>query len=651
MKTPPTTRKRGKGKTVAVLAVGLLIAAGGLVAWLWPDAQNDLAGSTYRVRRRNLVISVLEGGSLISHGSLEIKSEVEGNATIISIVPDGTMLTEQDVEDGKVIVQLDASSLTDKMTQQEISVQSSSANYTQAREQYEIQKNQNESNIKAGELNVKFARMDLEKELGRDLATRVLKGKIDLAAVIGADADYETLTENLEEIGLGGSALKQLRKLQADIDLASEELTRAQTDFGFSEKLEAKGYITRSELAADKLLVQRRTVDLEQVKLALQLYLEYELPKNAEKLLSDSVEAGKELERTLAKARAETAKAEANLRSNEVQYNNQKDRLEKLRRQIEASTIRAPKKGMVVYASTGRGRWSTPIEEGAQVRERQHVVSISGPRDMAVEMKVHESAVRKVSVGLPVRIVPDALKDTTLAGKVKSVSVLPDNTNSWLNPDLKVYNAIIELDEGPLDVKPGMSVQAEIMVNTLKDVLAVPIQAVTTVGGRRVCYIAEKGALAMRPVETGESNDQYIEILSGLSEGEQVLLHPPTVVEESAGRKEEAEEEAEEESASPEEIPPPPEPQAPAAPAPDASAEGEEEAAATGTLTSEADAALKEMPEERRAAFEERLKSMTPEEQREILKRRGERRDRDGGPIQGGPRGGNRRPREERTPD
>ena len=82
MKTSGTTPKRGKSTTIGLVFAALALVAAGLVAWLWPDGKDEWAGATYRVRRRNLVISVLEGGSLISHGSLEIESEVEGLSLI-----------------------------------------------------------------------------------------------------------------------------------------------------------------------------------------------------------------------------------------------------------------------------------------------------------------------------------------------------------------------------------------------------------------------------------------------------------------------------------------------------------------------------------------------------------------------------------------
>jgi len=513
------------------VAVALLIFLG-LLAILRPRSDKDAESTAYTVRRMDLVVSVLEGGNVSSTGSVEIKSQVEGQATIIGIVPDGTIITEEDVESGKVLVELDSSNLREKAAQQEITFQNAQATYAQARESYEIQKNQNESNIKGGELNVKFSRMDLEKYLGADLAAGVLKGAFDLAVLTSGNPDGEDVSDIFQKLPFGGSAMQQWRKLKADIDLAGEEVTRAETEYGWSKQLAEKKFITGTELDADRLALQRRKVELEQAKLALELFLRYELPKEAEKLLSDYIEAGRELDRIKAKARSELAKADSELKSREATYRLQKDRLEKLTQQIDQCTIRAPRPGMVVYASTAdwRGRVSNPIEEGATVRERQVIITIPDPASMAVTVKVHESAVDMVKPGLKARIVLDAFPDEVLWGHVQKVAVLPDAQNPWLSPDLKVYSTSVSIDDPPLFLKTGMSAQVEIIVATLRDVMAVPIQAVSAYEGRRVCYVLKDGRTERRFVTTAQFNNNFIQIVEGLSIGEQVLLHRPETV-------------------------------------------------------------------------------------------------------------------------
>jgi HlyD family secretion protein len=142
----------------------LLLAVFALTWWLWPDSGRQMSeGTTFAARKGNLRISVLEGGSIEALESQVIKSEIRGQTKILGIVEEGYMVTEEDVANQKILLTLDSADLEEKSTQQEIEYQSAAAGYTEAKEQYEIQIKQNESDIKSSELQVKFARMDFEK--------------------------------------------------------------------------------------------------------------------------------------------------------------------------------------------------------------------------------------------------------------------------------------------------------------------------------------------------------------------------------------------------------------------------------------------------------------------------------------------------------
>lgn len=92
------------------------------------------------------------------------------------------------------------------------------------------------------------------------------------------------------------------------------------------------------------------------------------------------------------------------------------------------------------------------------------------------------------------------------------------------------------------------------MIDNLEDILYVPIHAVTSKKGDRVCHLADG---SVRVVETGEYNDKYIEIVSGLNEADVVLLNPPKSEDEH-----EVEEESEVERDKMPAPPPPPGPKA-----------------------------------------------------------------------------------------
>lgn len=111
-----------------------------------------------------------------------------------------------------------------------------------------------------------------------------------------------------------------------------------------------------------------------------------------------------------------------------------------------------------------------------------------------------------------------------LDGEVTQVGVLPDSRNRWMNPDMKVYLTTITI-KGTNDwLKPGMSAKVEVFASCLSNVVYVPVQAVSPLEGKQVCYVANGGPPECRQVEVGEFNDEFIEIKGGLKEGERVLL-------------------------------------------------------------------------------------------------------------------------------
>lgn len=143
---------------------------------------------------------------------------------------------------------------------------------------------------------------------------------------------------------------------------------------------------------------------------------------------------------------------------------------------------------------------------------------------MMVEVRVHESHVRQVKPGLKAYVTIDSMPDRQFAGVVRKVAVLPDATSRYYSPNLKVYLTEVQIDEQLLDMKPGVSGRAEIIVTNLLDVLTVPIQAVTTWKNQQVCFVKRAARDLPVPVEVGLFNDRFIEIKSGLKEGERVLL-------------------------------------------------------------------------------------------------------------------------------
>ena len=458
---------------------------------------------------------------------MDIKSKVKGRTTIISIVDEGTYITSEDVNNGKILVELDSSEIEQRLTQREIEFFNAESTLTEAKESLDIQKKQNESDIQKGQLKVKFALMDFHKYMGGEVAKKLI------SSMSNPGLESGVIASSIRDPGLGGEALQKLRELDSEIYLKEQNLELAKSKLEWTEKLYEKKYVSLSDKEADRLDKEQKEISREKSRTAKELFVKYEFPKQSEKLLSDYDEAKRELERTEARTRSKRAQAEAKLESREATHALQKKRLEEQREQLESCTIRAPAAGQVVYASSMGSRWqrrNRPIEIGAEIRERQKIISIPDPTEMKVGVKVHETWVDKIDAGQKTKIKVAAFPDEDFTGEVLKKAPMADPEN-WMNPDLKVYSTDVCIDGEHDFLKTGMTAKVEIIIQELKDVVSVPIQAVINKEGKKICYVVGPGGTEQREVETGAFNSDFVEIKKGLAKGEKVLLNPPRISE------------------------------------------------------------------------------------------------------------------------
>lgn len=495
--------------------------------------------STFTARRDDLTITVTESGSIKARKSIDLKSEVEGRATIINIVPEGSFITPEDVNDGKILVELDSGDLKEQLTSRQIDFTGSEASFAEAKEAYDIQVKQNESDISAAELKVKFALMDFQKYLGESLATLLIDKvndsndpNADIASIIDIDVILND-TNNM-----GGASLQTLDELKNNIILAEEKLERAKNTLDWTIRLREKEYVSETDLQSDRLNYNSIKISLSQSQTDLDLFRTYDFSKQTQKLLSDYLESKRALERTYAKTRSELAQAKARLESAKARFDLQQERLTKTQNQLAACIIKAPGPGLVVYGSSLEpmqrfrgGSSSGMIAPGEQVFQRQIIISLPNTSEMMAEIAVHESSVDKVKPGHRAKIVMDAFPDKTFTGEVIKIAPLPDQQRGWLSPDIKVYTTQVSI-EGKHDfLKPGMSARVEILVEHLTDVVIVPVQVVANRGGKKICFVLNSSRAVEREVKTGLFNDTFVQILEGLQPGDEVLLNPPRITE------------------------------------------------------------------------------------------------------------------------
>lgn len=572
--------------TMATLAIAV-------VAWF--VNRNGGAGGAevplIPVQKGMLQINVLQGGEVRALQNFEVKSEIELPTKILSLIPEGYRITEEDVRAGKVLIELDSKDIKDKITSHEIDFQTTVSAFIDADENRAIQTSDNQSLARDAEQAMRFALMDFERYMGKEVAQAVLRShgmphnQEALDAYVGKLSESRPRTVRLEEKtplkpaedplaikedkeGEGdsptpadgakpegkedgssnpesprvdfltfltndqlgdGEAQQKLRQLSNDLLLRQSELGIAKQNIEASTRLAAKEFITKTTLENDQVNFDKAKLAVHSAETQLDLFKKYEFPKQAELSLSAYREALNKLQRTLRANRSRMAQAESRYQTAKRRYEVELMRREELERQLKACIIKAPVPGLVAYGShSGTAKFSNDtIEEGASVRFRQTLLTIPNMSAMSAAVSIHESQVKKIRLGQPCRIVVDAEPGKTLTGTLREMAVLPDSTSSRFTPNLKLYPAVVHID-GAFDwLKPGMNAKVEIIVNQLEDILYVPVQSIEVENDHFFTYVSKGGTLERREVKTGSFNDEFIEIQSGLTTDDHVALSIP----------------------------------------------------------------------------------------------------------------------------
>jgi HlyD family secretion protein len=481
-KLPTPLRQRPWLLGAAVLVIAVL-----LMLLFRSGERTTTATAYYPVKRGDFTVSIVEGGTLAAISEISIRNEVEGTARIIYIAKEGTY-----VKKGDLLVELDSAQAQDQVNQQELNFEKATNALVAAQLTLDIQRSQTNSDISAAQLKLRFAVLDLQK--------------------------FEQGQRTVELIEASNKVVQAEANLATSLD-----------DYMNTTNLTAKGYETKQREDQDRLKVMSSRNSFISATNSIFILTEFEHQKLAAKYLSDVEEAENELDRVIATSERRIAQYVADLltQSNTLALNARK--LERDRKNLDACRIVAPQDGLVVYPMSDdmRFRSDAMVEEGATVRNRQELIKLPDIARMKVTVKVHESTVNMVRPNQPAFVVLDSMPDQAFRAHVERVSLLPDTTSRFGNPNLKVYNTEIHIDDSLPDVKPGVSARAEIIITTLADAISVPIQAVTTLKGKQVCYRLEGSQPNPVPVEVGLFNTRFIQIVSGLNEGDRVLLSPP----------------------------------------------------------------------------------------------------------------------------
>jgi HlyD family secretion protein len=235
-----------------------------------------------------------------------------------------------------------------------------------------------------------------------------------------------------------------------------------------------------------------------------------------------------------------------------AQINQQKASLSSVEYDLSKTTIYSPMSGTVTQLNNEKGEkvLGTSFNLGSQI------MTVSDLSKMEAQVEVSETDVTLISIGDTARIQVDAFPNRIFNGYVYEIANTA--TAKGTGTQEEVVNFIVKiriLNEG-FDLRPGMSCSVDVEVEKKENVLAVPIQSITTRDDdssgmmkmneekkdqpenlttktenkslkknkpKEVVFLIENGLSKKKEVKSGISNDTYIEIADGLKEGDEVV--------------------------------------------------------------------------------------------------------------------------------
>lgn len=527
-KAPKKGRPKKKGVLVLIIGAAVLAAVFGL--WLLKSrsartSSEGVQGQRTAVVTKGTITSELSSSGVISpKDTYSLTSLVEGEV-ISADFEEGDQVTE-----GQILYQIDVSSMESELKSASTSLERAQKKYEKAQEDYnEAVSDYSGNTYKATrtgyirELNIQAGdQVGQNTDIASIYNDQIMKIRVPFlaqeAAAIGAgNQAVLTLTDTEEQINGVVTAVSNMDEVLDGGRIVRYVTIEAANPGGLTSShsavAEINGMVCTAEgsfEAATDLVMKAdlpSSVEVEAMLVHEGDYVTEGTPifriasKDAEDLLDTYQDA-------MAQAEESLESAQSKVDSTKESYDNY--------------TITAPISGQVITKSVKEGD-TISRNSGSSDTTLAVIYDLS---QLTFEMSVDELDVRSVQVGQKVSVTADALEGQTFTGTVTNVSLESVQSNGVTN-----YPVTVTLDETG-DLLPGMNVDGVILLDQTEDALMISIDSLMR--GNRV-YVKDdtvKEAAGSVPagfreveVETGLTNDDYVEIVSGLSEGEEVYVN------------------------------------------------------------------------------------------------------------------------------
>ena len=497
--------KRPKKKTVALLLAAVLVLCAGGVALRSMGGQQAEAAAVYQeaaVETRNITNSLSSSGTLQPADSYTVTTLVSGEV-LSDTFEEGDL-----VEEGQLLYTLDSSDAATSQTQAQNSVTQAQKSYTQALE----------AKCPTADLTGTVSEVYVKNGESVSAGTELLR-------IVGDDDLYFNFLftyANNSDFYIGQPATIYISGMAGTLSGTVTEVSSGTTASDTGKQLTTvrvkaanPGLITSSYTASASIgnYISYGTVPVELGEVSVVTASTSGKVTDLDWLAGDSISSGDRI------CTISGTSVDDQIDNAQISLNNAQTSLQNAQDKLSDYQITAPISGTVITKTAKAG---DKIEGGSSGT----LCTIYDLSYLEMTMSIDELDISAVAVGQTVNITADAVEGQTYTGVVTKVSVAGTTSGG-----ITTYPVTVRIDETD-GLLPGMNVDAEIVLEEASGVMAIPNGAVNR--GNTVLVTADSpsavNALDQEApegyvyvsVETGVSDESYIQILSGLQEGDTV---------------------------------------------------------------------------------------------------------------------------------
>lgn len=354
----------------------------------------------------------------------------------------------------------------------------------------------------SGELRAKNSTEILGPRRARDLRIRQIQ--INWLIPEGTVVKEGELVARLDQSEL----LTKMADEKIALETAQAELTTAELDTALSLSK------SRNNIVNMKYDVDERKAEMEQSK--------FEAPATQQKVKISFQKAERTYEQAQSNYSKEVAQARAKIRTRQLKLNKAQNDLNEYVSLQKEFTVLAPADGMVIYDREWDGR---KIATGSSIGAWNPVVAtLPDLTEMESITYVNEIDIQKITKGQQVVIGLDAVAGKELSGKIISVANIGEKRP---NSDAKVFEVAIEVNQQDTTLRPAMTTSNLIVVSKKPEALSIPLECLHTQDSTSFVFVKSGNKPVKQQVETGLINENFAEILKGVTQENELFLTLP----------------------------------------------------------------------------------------------------------------------------